>query len=366
MLRSMTSHCLPLILAFGACVTAGHGVEAQSLKNSSQVLEAFRTVTEDAAKSTVEVQRLPASGIGGRIRSWRSRVALGTVVDSDGLILTKHSELPDELRCKLQDGRVLPAMVVAVDELYDLALLRVQAEDLTPITWSETPGPYTGSLVISAEAASRPIAVGAVSIESKQIASGRGFLGVQFPTRNPESPPLVDSVVEDSGAEAAGLESGDLIVSVDGESVRNQGELIGAIAGSPPRTPVVIGIERTKGTRTEELVFHAVLGRHPEDRESSERLAGKVSEVRDGFPSAFEHDSVLTPDEVGGPIVGLDGKAVGVNIARVGRTASYAIPSIALQPVIARLKRTAERFEAASNRDEEEAASSDDAEPKIH
>lgn len=367
MIRSMISRSLPLLLAGAALFGGSDGLHAQDQKNSRQVLERFSVVTELASKSTVEVLSTPRSGLGSRIRRSRSKVALGTIVGSDGLVLTKLSELPEEPRCRLYDDRTFPAMVVAVDELFDLALLRIQVEGLAPIVWSEIPGPYTGSLVISAEAERRPIAVGAVSIEAKQIASGRGFLGVRFSQNGTgASLPMVSEVIESSGAEAAGLVVGDLITAVDGETVRTRSGLIAAISGLAPRTPIILGIERAEGTKTKELEVQAVLGRHPDERESSERLAGAVSEVRDGFPSAFEHDSVLTPDEVGGPIVGLDGKAVGINIARVGRTASYAIPSLALQPVIARLTRTAERFEAASSQARDEAVPSDGAAPKIH
>ena len=40
---------------------------------------------------------------------------------------------------------------------------------------------------------------------------------------------------------------------------------------------------------------------------------------------------------VGGPLIDLDGKLVGVNIARGGRVKSYAIPAVDLRAVIAKL-----------------------------
>ena len=45
----------------------------------------------------------------------------------------------------------------------------------------------------------------------------------------------------------------------------------------------------------------------------------------------LQHDSVLKPSECGGPLVDLDGKVVGINIARAGRTETYAIPSEVVQ-----------------------------------
>ena len=60
-------------------------------------------------------------------------VALGTVVAADGLIATKASQLTAKLECRLADGRKLPATIVGQDEATDLALLHVDAKDLTPI-----------------------------------------------------------------------------------------------------------------------------------------------------------------------------------------------------------------------------------------
>ena len=39
------------------------------------------------------------------------------------------------------------------------------------------------------------------------------------------------------------------------------------------------------------------------------------------------HDTVLAPSECGGPLVDLDGRTIGFNIARGGRTESYAVPT---------------------------------------
>ena len=55
-------------------------------------------------------------------------------------------------------------------------------------------------------------------------------------------------------------------------------------------------------------------------------LGGKLSVRRFGFPLAFQHDTVLRPSDCGGPVVDLDGRVVGFNIARAGRTESYALP----------------------------------------
>jgi serine protease Do len=56
------------------------------------------------------------------------------------------------------------------------------------------------------------------------------------------------------------------------------------------------------------------------------QMGGKLSVRRSGFDKILLHDTVLRPEECGGPIVNLKGEAVGLNIARAGRTESYALP----------------------------------------
>jgi serine protease Do len=52
----------------------------------------------------------------------------------------------------------------------------------------------------------------------------------------------------------------------------------------------------------------------------------------------MQHDTVLQPNQCGGPLVNLDGKAVGINIARASRVASYALPASAIKPLLEELK----------------------------
>ncbi len=61
---------------------------------------------------------------------------------------------------------------------------------------------------------------------------------------------------------------------------------------------------------------------------------GTVSQKHGDFVSAFTHDTVLQATDCGGPVVNLDGRAVGLNIARADRTATYAIPAKMIRMLI--------------------------------
>jgi len=50
--------------------------------------------------------------------------------------------------------------------------------------------------------------------------------------------------------------------------------------------------------------------------------------------SVFQHDTPLFPEHCGGPMVDLDGQVVGLNIARRGRAASFALPAQLVKTLI--------------------------------
>lgn len=66
--------------------------------------------------------------------SHNTRTAVGVVLSKDGYILTNAHflEAAKQIFVYLQDGRLLPAAMVGHDILTDLAVLYVQAQDLTP------------------------------------------------------------------------------------------------------------------------------------------------------------------------------------------------------------------------------------------
>lgn len=58
---------------------------------------------------------------------------------------------------------------------------------------------------------------------------------------------------------------------------------------------------------------------------------GPFSQQRSGFSDAFYHDTVLTPSHCGGPLVDLQGRFRGINIARVSRVSSASISAKAVE-----------------------------------
>ena len=75
----------------------------------------------------------------------------GVVIDSDGLILTNHHvvERADKLWVFLHDGKVLPGEIWAMDPRSDLAVIRVQATNLKPITMGDAAKVKKGHIVLA-------------------------------------------------------------------------------------------------------------------------------------------------------------------------------------------------------------------------
>jgi serine protease Do len=295
-------------------------------KNHQRVRAAFRNVVSKARQATVRILR------GDR------QVSLGTVVDIDGYILTKGSEVvgTEPVVCQFHDGRRRTAQIVGSVAKLDLAMLKVEIDGLTAVQWSTgTSTPAVGSLLATTHLGRDPLAVGVVSLAPQPIAND-GVLGVHL--RNGTSGPVVSDVIETSAADQAGMRSGDVVLRVDQKDVANSDELIATISTRLPGETVSLGIRRG----SERLVIEARLGRRADlDQENSDFqsfLGGELSFRRTGFESVLQHDTFLLPEHCGGPLCDLEGHVVGINIARAERIASYALPAATVLPWIDELK----------------------------
>ncbi len=261
-------------------------------------------------------------------------VALGTVVAEDGFILTKRSELNgDPIRVRLHNGKLLPARVAAVRRSNDLALLRVQGEiTLNPAEFAGEVPPVA-SFVISVGRKSTPIGLGVVGAKPRRI-THQGRLGVVL--RDDRSGrAMVSDVFKKSGADAAGLQKGDLIVAINGREERSRLGVIETLRGMFPGENVRLTIKRNDPSNDGETLDVDAAIRElnvMRESESDKRVNGPRNVRLTGFDQVMQHDTVLDPDECGGPVLDTHGNVVGINIARAGRVVTYALPASLLLP----------------------------------
>jgi len=88
---------------------------------------------------------------------------------------------------------------------------------------------------------------------------------------------IMEAPAADTAAAAAGLQSGDLIVAIDGESMRTRDQFSRTIIGHEPGDQIEILIERGGN----EMVLAATLGNHPADETKSTPYLGVYTQSRD-------------------------------------------------------------------------------------
>jgi serine protease Do len=324
-----------IAVCVGLCWTTA--AQAQRVRREAEVATkttpefraAFRDVVATAARGTV------------RVRCDDKETGLGAVVAADGWILTKASDLHGEIVCQLHDGRELPARIIGVSEPFDLAMLRINARNLKPVEWRDSTADAVGSWLATPGMENDPVAVGVLSVSARKIGGpelGRhsrsgGFLGVRIaPVKNGVK---IAQVIPKGAAAKAKFEDDDIIIAVEGKPITDPDSLFKALQKTRAGQKITVTVKR----EDEKLDLEPILDKRPLDRSDFQnQLGSKLSERRTGFPVILQHDSVLRPNDCGGPVVDLDGKVIGINIARAGRTETYAIPAEAVKPLLEDLK----------------------------
>jgi serine protease Do len=391
---------LVLLLAIGGAnaALAQRQVDIARSKSGLTLKSVFKPAIAAANRSTVIIN--------AEERAVRRQVALGTIISTDGYVLTKGSEVMGATKVFVSlHGRNGPqdheAKVVGYSEQQDLAMLKIDPPpgvELAPLNFANTtpavpdppvagadgrgrgrgfggagrfggrgrggplimPTPLTqpapppgavgvevGEWVASAnagatfgpsEAGEEPAAVGVVSVGRRRIAPRNGFLGVSMADAGDNAGTRIMQVMPDSAAEQAGIKVDDVVTSINGRPTATLLQMRGVITSY--RAGDVVRIAITRGDRN--LVLRATLGvptlEGGDESPMQVLTGGPVSPRASDFPAVYQHDTIVAPNQCGGPIVDLDGHALGINIARAGRTETYALPADLILPLIEPLK----------------------------
>jgi serine protease Do len=285
--------------------------------------EAIKPAIATAAKSTV------------RVWSGSRRLAYGTVVGDGRKILTKWSEVARarvDLRVDAGDeSRAVKLAGVYQDE--DLVLLEIEGKPLTPVSWSFE-APKLGGFLAAPQPDGRLAAFGVVSVLSRNLRdTDLAYLGVVGEAGFTGQGVKIKDVDEKSGAHAAGLKPGNVILKVGERPISGLLELKNALIGVTPGAKVSLLVDADGG----ENKIEVTLGNRPQlpqyangRLEQMERMGGQVSQVRDSFTQVIQTDMRPKPNQVGGPVVDLQGRVLGITMARADRTRSFVMPAAAV------------------------------------
>ncbi len=310
-------------------------LDPKFLRSNPKFVQSFREVVSKPSQSTV------------RILCDGKDTALGMIVGADGWILTKANDLHGDVACRLRDGREFSAEIVGIHKEHDLAMLKLEATGLSPVVFTPSKEVDAGSWVACAGLNDDPVAIGVVSVGTRTVINKgstfmpdptkAGYLGIVLDPGN--GGVSVKSVEPKTPAEKAGLKENDLIVSLGAKAIADVDTFREEIARHKPKDVITLRIMRGQTP----MVLEATLGSWPNSNmpsrsDKQNKMGSELSNRRTGYASILQHDSVVKPADCGGPIVDLDGRVIGINICRAGRTESWAVPSEVVLEVMADLK----------------------------
>ena len=156
--------------------------------------------------------------------------------------------------------------------------------------------------------------------------------------------------------------AGDVITQLDGATVKGPMDFRSMLSRMSPQQRVKFLVLRDgKEKKLDVTLEQKAEGSQSLQRQNQvmERMGGDISEVRDGFPAVIQTDLVLNPEECGAPVIDLEGRAIGLAIARSGRVRSYVISAAQLaqmmkkpgtSPAVAKVRKAERGPELARNR----------------
>lgn len=303
-------------------------------------------------EAAFEAQRSILQQSSAAIYKGTKPIGYGVVMSSDGYILTKRSELfqldtktkkttPKKgLKIIVDKERYNNFTLLASDIEWDLAIIKIDAENLTPIEWSDASDIEQGTWVVtngSSTKQRRRLNVGIISAHAREIKGDLPvMLGVGLIDKADDSGVEITNIAKDSGAEAAGLVKGDIIKKFDGAEVTKREQIIDIIREKQPGDLVEVEFLRKDKLLKQKMELKPrkeIQGDAKQPQSRNDQMSGDFSERRNSFPMALQHDIDQISRQTGGPLLNLAGKAVGINIARANRAESFAIPAKEAQQV---------------------------------
>ena len=332
------------LLAASASAQRGGKLGEEDYLNGKNTIAAFGTAGDAAGASTVKLLRKSKT------------FALGTALSADGYIATKATELADKngvlpnlekkdgeesavmIQVETPEGEKLMGELIGYERTDDIAIIKVVAGRLTPVEWGSSTGLFQGQWVAAMGRQLKQLNTGVISANRRQIDRRGGVIGVGL-DGNDDADEIGVGIIDvrpNSPARRAGIKVDDLIVEIEDREIRSRRQLSRIVGDFDPGDTVRFVIQRGE----EKIKVEIILGSRSKifdmyDR--NQQMSGRTSVRKAGFTDALQHELPLPPDAMGGPLVDLEGRAVGLNIARADRVTTFALPSELVQDIAERI-----------------------------
>lgn len=248
-------------------------------------------------------------------------------------VLSKSSMVGDHPVFITYDLKTLPARVVKRDPENDLVLLT--ADGLANGIAIDKAKPdilynRVGSFMIS-PSFSDSVRVGVLGNDSVAVKIiTKPVLGIICVEPDSHTVKIIGFSV--SIVQNYGLAVDDTIDSLNGLPVTSAKQLSLYVSGMNAGDEAIYVVTRAN----KKLRIHSVFQKLPKavNRHVADTFDGGMSLRNEGFNWVFVHDSMVRPEECGGPVFDLDGNFCGINIARISRTSTLSLPASVLMQFV--------------------------------
>lgn len=311
----------------------GGGLRAQGFLADEQRTNGVETL------GALDPLRARAAAVTVWIGPERDKASLmGVLFGPGGYVLTKATETQPmkSLIVWFPDGARSEARLVKREERLDLALLKVDRAGGSGVAWGESLSLRPGQWLFSLAGREARMRVGVVSANRRPIPNSGAVMGVRFaPAEKGDEGVLIEEVATDGPAERAGLRAGDVLVKINGQRVDEGAAVKAVISKLKPGDLAKVKYLRL-GAEGECEVRLASRNRVMMNWGGEDFANHGTSHRTDNFPEVIQHDLPLDPADMGGAVFDLEGRAVGLNVARVDRVTNYALPAEVFLPEVRR------------------------------
>lgn len=271
------------------------------------------------------------------IYSFRSRIAYGVSIGKDRVI-AKASEVAIQanLVTLSKENESVRLTVIGAYPDHDLVVLSAPGLGAPAAQWSDSSTLEEGSFLTAIRPDGEAQAMGVLSVHERSLRQAdQGYLGVAIDPREMGEGVVISSVFKDSAAHKAGIIPGDTLLKIKGKIVKGYYEVSTMLrrlkVGEKPELLIV----REGKPR---LVFPTLQPRQVQQYESRrmKSMDGEQNRVRSNFSNVLQSDMELGVEDTGLPVADLEGRIVGVVIARAGRISTLILPGEEMRELLSK------------------------------
>lgn len=285
----------------------------------AQVME---TITTKQKNSSIRIK----SAVGQvDLSAWGTIISLPDHPEAR-YVVSKSSLVGDHPILTTHGLKTLQATVLKRDEENDLVLLKAEGLEEGIMLQSGVAHllHYKEGEFLISPSYSDSLRVGVLGNDSVEVKlMTRPFLGIMCVAPDSNTVKINGFAVHLS--QQYGLQVDDVVDSLNGIRVTSAKQLNQYVSGMKPGDDALFSLTRVG----KKVRVHAQIQKMPKmaNMHAADNFPGGMSLRSEGFKWIFVHDSMVRPEECGGPVFDLTGNFCGINIARISRTSTLGLPS---------------------------------------